>query len=133
VPSVVLVKALCKVWLKKVLWVSWIKSKLKVYKTPTAKRLARSKPTVQLKLEIKQLSAAEAARVQQMTEAGNQFAAGQGISQLSVLVPQALKHLLVMVNLVVKQIFRTRSYLKLLAVQTKLKVSRVLILGTKST
>jgi hypothetical protein len=52
---------------------------------------------------------------------------------LSVLVLQALKHLLVMGNLVVKQTSRMRSYLKLLAVQTKLKVSRVLILGTKST
>jgi hypothetical protein len=67
-----------------------------------------------------------------MTESGNQFAAVKG-SLLLVLVLQALKHLLVMGNLVVNQIFRMRSYLKLLAVQTKLKVSRVLILGTKST
>jgi hypothetical protein len=73
--------------------------------------------------------AAEAARVQQMTESGKQFAAGQGISQLLVLVPLALKHLLVMGSLVVKQISRMRSYLKLLVVQTKLEGQQGLDLG----
>jgi hypothetical protein len=80
--SVVLVKALCKVWLKKVLWASWIKSKLKVYKMPTAKLQGCVPSRSCAQTGDQAARAAEAARVQQMTESGNQFAANQGIAAL---------------------------------------------------
>jgi hypothetical protein len=90
--SVVLVKALCKVWLKKVLWASWIKSKLKVCKMPTAKLLLLSKPTVQLKLEIKQLALPKPLVYSKCQKRVISLALVK-VSQLSVLVHQAAQAL----------------------------------------
>jgi hypothetical protein len=81
-PSVVLVKALCKVWLKKVLWASWIKSKLKVCQDAYGQATSAFQADRAAQTGDQAARAAEAARVQQMTESGNQFAANQGLSAL---------------------------------------------------
>jgi hypothetical protein len=130
--SVVLVKALCKVWLKKVLWGSWIKSKLKVYKMPTAKLLLRSKPTVAAQTGDQAARAAEAARVQQMSEASNQFGAGQGIAALGAGAAGA-QALAGYGQLGREADIQNAQLLETIGRSKQLKVSRVLILGTKTT